>query len=232
MRKIEIFKRIRHGLIVSCQALSTEPLHSSFIMGRMALAAYQGGAAGIRANTPEDIREIKKTVSLPVIGIYKADYKDSDIYITPTMREIDELVKVGPEIIAVDATNRIRPNGLTLTGFFKAVKEKYPDQILMADTSCYQEGVKAKEIGFDIVGTTMSGYTEYTRGTKLPNYELIKKYVDTLDMPIIAEGGISTPEQLRKVMDLGVLCAVVGTAITRPREITERFVAGIRNTNE
>lgn len=224
MKKTEVLKRVKNGLIVSCQALSKEPLYSSFIMGRMAFAAYEGGAVGIRANSPCDIKEIKKTVDLPVIGLYKVDYDDSEIYITPTMKEIDALMEVKPEIIAMDATNRIRPNNQTLSEFFKEVKAKYPDQMFMADTSCYEEGVKAKELGFDIVGTTMCGYTDYTKGTALPNFELIKKYVETLDMPIIAEGGIWTVEQLKAIMDMGVWAAVIGTAITRPREITRRFV--------
>jgi N-acylglucosamine-6-phosphate 2-epimerase len=228
MEKIEVLRRIQHGLIVSCQALNTEPLYSSFIMGRMALAAFQGGAVGIRANTPSDIIEIKRVVNLPVIGLYKAEYHDSEVYITPTMIEIDALVQAGPEIIAMDATDRLRPNKQTLTEFFKDVKAKYPKQIFMADTSCYEEGVRAKELGFDIVGTTMSGYTKYTKDTELPNYKLMKRYVDTLDMPIIAEGGICTPEQLKYAIDLGVWSAVVGTAITRPKEITECFVRAIK----
>ncbi|MBE6831226.1 MAG: N-acetylmannosamine-6-phosphate 2-epimerase [Ruminococcaceae bacterium] len=220
----EILQRIKGGLIVSCQALESEPLHSSFIMGRMAFAAYEGGAVGIRANTPEDIREIKKTVDLPVIGIHKVDYPDSEIYITPTMKEIDELIQVGCDIIAIDATRRIRPNGRTLDGLFLQARSKYPSQLFMADTSCYEEGLHAQELGFDFVGTTMCGYTEYTKGTILPNYDLLKKYVDTLEVPIIAEGGIWSPEQLKKVFATGVWTAVVGTAITRPREITKRFV--------
>jgi len=228
MDKNQILKRIQHGLIVSCQALDKEPLYSSFIMGRMALAAYQGGAVGIRANTPSDIEEIRKVVDLPIIGLYKVEYDDSQIYITPTMKEVDALMEVGPDIIAVDATNRLRPNDQTLHEFFKELKLKYPNQMFMADTSCYEEGVTAKELGFDIVGTTMAGYTDYTKGSEFPSYGLMKRYVDTLNMPIIAEGGIGTPEQLKTVLDLGVWSAVVGTAITRPKEITERFVSSFK----
>jgi N-acylglucosamine-6-phosphate 2-epimerase len=228
MEKNEILERIKGGLIVSCQALSDEPLHSSYIMGRMAIAAREGGASGIRANSPSDIIEIKKMVELPVIGLYKADYSDSEVYITPTMQEIDALVEVGVEVIAMDATDRLRPNGQTLTEFFRAVKEKYPNQLFMADTSCYEEGVRAKELGFDIVGTTMSGYTEYTKQAVLPDYALMKKYADTIPLPIIAEGGIWTPEQLKAALDLGVWAAVVGTAITRPREITKHFIEYIQ----
>ncbi len=224
MNKNEVLNRIKGGLIVSCQAQDTEPLYSSKIMGRMAFAAKEGGAVAIRANSPSDISEIKRTVDLPIIGLYKVDYPDSNVYITPTMKEIDALQEVGVDIIALDATKRIRPNQQTLDDIFVAIKQKYPQQLLMADTSCYEEGLKAKELGFDLVGTTMSGYTEYTKGTKLPNYELIKKYVDTLGLPIVAEGGIWTPEQLKAALDLGVWTAVIGTAITRPREITKRFV--------
>lgn len=112
--------QMKGKLIVSCQALPHEPLHSSFIMGRMALAAKEGGASGIRANTKEDIREIQSQVNLPVIGIVKRDYADSGVYITPTMQEVEELMEVHPEIIALDATGRVRPGGVTLADFFKA----------------------------------------------------------------------------------------------------------------
>ncbi len=232
MEKNEILQRIKSRLIVSCQALSDEPLHSSFIMKRMAVAAQEGGAGGIRANSPQDIEEIKKEVALPIIGLYKVVYGDSDVYITPTMREVDELVRVGADIIAMDATKRPRPNGKTLEEFFEEVKRKYPNQLFMADTSCYEEGVKAKELGFDIIGTTMSGYTEYTKDVKLPNYDLMKRYVENLNTPIIAEGGIWTPEQLKAAMDIGVWAAVVGTAITRPREITRYFLSGLAEDDE
>ena len=112
-----------HGkLIVSCQALSDEPLHSSYIMSKMALAASIGGAGGIRANSVEDIHEIRKEVNLPIIGIIKQDYPDSPVYITPTMKEVDALMNEGVEIMAIDATNRIRPGGMTLDAFFHQIK--------------------------------------------------------------------------------------------------------------
>ena len=120
-------EQLKGKLIVSCQALPHEPLHSSFIMGRMALAAKEGGAYGIRANTKEDIQEIKSKVDLPIIGIVKRDYEGSKVYITPTMREIEELMEVKPEIIAVDATIATRPGGLTVDDFFYQIKEKYPN---------------------------------------------------------------------------------------------------------
>ena len=138
-----------HKLIVSCQALPEEPLHSSFIMGRMAVAAKEGGAGGIRANSVEDIREIKKNVDLPIIGIIKRDYPGCSVRITPTIREVDELMQVKPDVIAVDATCRRRPDGRKLEEFYAEIREKYPQQLLMADCSTMQEMLYADKLGFD-----------------------------------------------------------------------------------
>lgn len=231
MKKEEILNSIKGGLIVSCQALEYEPLHGSYIMSKMALAAQMGGAVGIRANSGKDIVAIKENVNLPVIGIVKKNYPDSEVYITPTIEEVREVVQAGAEIVAVDATKRKRPNNIMLKDFVRQVKKEFPQIILMADISDFEEGVAAEELGFDIVGTTLSGYTEYTKGVSLPNFNLMEMLVKRLNVPIIAEGGIWTPEQLRKVMDIGVYAAVVGTAITRPQEITKRFVKILDQSN-
>ena len=223
MTNKEILDKIKGGLIVSCQALESEPLYDSYIMSKMALAAKLGGAVGIRANTVVDIKAIKEKVDLPLIGIIKQEYDDSDVYITPTMKEVDALVETGCEIIAIDATNRLRPNGETLEAFFTKARKKYPNQLFMADTSCFDEGKKAEELGFNLIGTTMAGYTPYTKGTPLPDFNLMQRYVSELHTPVIAEGGIWVPEQLKKAIDIGVHSAVVGTAITRPRDITKHF---------
>ena len=217
-----ILDTIRGGLIVSCQALENEPLHSSYIMQRMAVAAMYGGAVGIRANSVSDILEIRKEVKLPVIGIIKRVYDDSDVYITPSMKEVDELMTVRPEIIALDATKRMRPGKRSLEDFFAEVRAKYPEQIFMADCSTLEEGLNAAKIGFDILGTTLSGYTSYSKGSELPNMELIQQLVESGEKPVIAEGGIWTPEQLKHILGTGVLAAVVGTAITRPMRECDR----------
>ena len=224
----EILSKVKGKLIVSCQALPEEPLHSSFIMSRMALAASMGGAVGIRANTVEDITEIRKTVDLPIIGIIKEVYPDSEVYITPTMKEVDALMACGVEVLAMDATKRIRPNGSSLEDFFKEVRTKYPNQLFMADCSDQEEGMKAAEMGFDLIGTTMAGYTSYTRGRSVPPFDMIEYLVKNCGKPVIAEGNISTPDYLRKALDLGVHCAVVGGAITRPLQITKTFTAVIK----
>ena len=230
MNKKEIEEVLKKKLVVSCQALENEPLHSSFIMGRMALAAKEGGASGIRANSVEDITEIKKTVDLPVIGIIKKEYPDSDVYITPTMKEIDELVNAGAEIIALDATLRPRPENVQINDFFKKIKEKYPKQLFMADISTLEEAKNAEEIGFDFIGTTLHGYTEETKNQNIANenFKFLKEILDTIKISVIAEGKIDTPEKARVVLELGVLCVVVGGAITRPQLITKSFIDEIK----
>jgi N-acylglucosamine-6-phosphate 2-epimerase len=233
MRK-NLYDKLRNGLIVSCQALSEEPLYSPYIMSRMAYAAKEGGAVGIRANTAADIRAIKHEVDLPIIGIVKREYAGSEVYITPTMKEVDELVACEAEIIAVDATNRLRPGGRTLSKFWKEVKEKYPDQLFMADCASYEEGMNAASLEFDFIGTTMSGYTEETKDVTLPNHELMRRLSMDSPKPVIAEGGIWTPEQLKEAFSLGVFAAVIGSAITRPKDITKHFISGsgCRSGNE
>ena len=220
---------LKGHLIVSCQALPHEPLHSSFIMGRMALAAKEGGARGIRANTKEDILEIKKNVDLPVIGIVKRDYDDSKVYITPTMKEIDELMEVKPEIIAVDATSDLRPNGVTIDEFYKEIRLKYPEQLLMADCSTVEEALHADELGFDFIGTTLVGYTEQSKGMKIEenDFEIIRTILEKSSHKVIAEGNINTPEKAKRVIELGCYSVVVGSIITRPQLITKSFTEAI-----
>lgn len=217
-----ILEKIKGKLIVSCQALPDEPLHSSFIMGRMAYAAFEGGAAGIRANGVSDIEEIRKNVNLPIIGIIKKQYGDNPVYITPTLNEIDELVKSEVDIIAIDGTRRERPDGMELKELIKEVKKKYPNQLFMADISNVEEAKKCEELGFDIVGTTLVGYTEYTKGNN--PLEELKKVIDAVKIPVIGEGNLDTPEKARKALEIGAFAVVVGGAITRPQQITKKFV--------
>lgn len=216
---------IKKHLIVSCQALEDEPLHSSFIMSRMAVAAMQDGAKGIRANSIEDIEAIKKAVPLPVIGIIKRDYKDSDVYITPTYEDVDHLVQVGCDIIAMDATISMRPGCISLDTFFKKVKEKYPKQLFMADCSTVEEAVHADELGFDFIGTTLVGYTSQSKGNQInaDDFKIIRDILKQVKHPVIAEGNIDTPQKAKRVLELGCYSVVVGSIITRPQIITKRF---------
>ena len=223
-------ENLKGKLIVSCQALPHEPLHSSFIMGRMALAAKEGGAAGIRANTKEDIAEIQAQVDLPIIGIVKRDYEDSKVYITPTMKEIEELMEVKPEIIALDATVDLKPGGKTLDGFYREIRAAYPDQLLMADCSTVEEALHADELGFDFIGTTLVGYTEQSRGLKIEadDFAIIRQILAKARHRVIAEGNINTPEKARRVIELGAFSVVVGSIITRPQLITKSFAEALK----
>lgn len=231
MNKKEIIEKLKGKLIVSCQALPGEPLYieNDTMMPLMAVAAKRAGAAGIRTNGERDVKEIKKMVDLPVIGLIKKEYEGFSQYITVTMKEIDTLVKVGADIIALDCTMRERGDGKTVNGFIKEIKEKYPDIILMADISTFEEGVNAEKAGVDMVGTTLSGYTPYSEKTDGPDFKLVEKLSKELVIPVIAEGKIHEPQQAKKMIELGAHAVVVGGAITRPLEIAQRFVKAVEN---
>ncbi|MGM8429446.1 N-acetylmannosamine-6-phosphate 2-epimerase [Enterobacter cloacae] len=224
-----VLDTLKGKLVVSCQALENEPLHSPFIMSRMALAARQGGAAAIRANSVVDIEAIKEQVTLPVIGIIKREYPDSEVFITATMKEVDELITVSPAIIALDATDRARPGGESLATLVTRIRTRYPSVLLMADIATVDEAVTAQALGFDCVGTTLYGYTAQTAGHALPDEDcqFLKTVLAAVTVPVVAEGNVDTPERAARCLALGAHMVVVGGAITRPQQITERFMAAI-----
>lgn len=224
MKADEFLDLVRGKLIVSCQALPDEPLHGAHIMARMALAAELGGAAAIRANGVDDIRAIKATVKIPVIGLYKDG--DSDVYITPTVRHALEIVGAGADMVAIDATQRPRPNGDTIAQQINAVHER--GALVLADVSTLAEAQAAVELGADFVAPTLSGYTDYSPKLEGPDYALIQAMAQTLPVPTIGEGRIRTPYEARLALDYGAAAVVVGSAITRPLTITEQFVKALK----
>ena len=170
------------------------------------------------------IRDIMARVDLPLIGIIKKNYPGCEAYITPTMDEVDQLVAAGCTIIALDCTRQSHPGGLTSRELVRQARAKYPRQLFMADCATLEEARRAQALGFDLVGTTLCGYTQDTLGTPIPSLPLLEAMTRELSVPVIAEGGIWEREQLRQVFAYPVHAAVIGTAITRPREITRRFV--------
>lgn len=220
---------LNRGLIVSCQAVKGEPLYGLGIMGYFARAAVEGGAVGIRANYVGDIADIKKEVDVPLIGIIKEVYDGSDVYITPTLKEVKALLTTECEVIALDCTKRVRPNGEKLEDLVAYIRHNAPDVEIMADCSDFEEAEIAHRLGFDYIGSTMRGYTPYTQGVELPDIDFLTKLVKSFpDTKIIAEGGIWERAQLEKVCECGVYAVVIGSSITRPKDITQRFVGAMK----
>lgn len=231
MNKEEFFERIRGQVIVSCQALPGEPLYveEKSVMYLMARAGKMAGTPAIRTSSIRDVVAIKEETNLPVIGLVKIQYPGFESYITPTMKEVDDLVNAGSDVIALDCTMRKRGDGKTINEFIAEVRQKYPDAILMADISTYEEGINAWKLGMDIVGTTMSGYTDYSPKRDEPDYELVRSLSQNISVPVIGEGKIHYPDQAVKVLEAGAYAVVVGGAITRPLEIAGRFIQAVNN---
>lgn len=224
---------LRHGLVVSCQAGPDEPLYGSEFMVAMARAAIMGGAVGIRANGPDSIAAIRAAVSLPIIGLYKYDLPNFEVRITPTLRHAQELAAAGATLIALDATARPHPDGVTAAEFIDQVRSvtRLP---VVADVSTLAEGLAAADAGAEVVASTLSGYTSYSPPGPDPDFDLLRQLAPQMSVRgvlLIAEGRIATPEQAAQALDCGADAVVVGGAITRPQWITRRFVDALTHTH-
>ncbi|MCP4167921.1 MAG: putative N-acetylmannosamine-6-phosphate 2-epimerase [Chloroflexi bacterium] len=227
MAIMDSLKQLCHGLIVSCQAQTSSPLRDSNMMAAMALAAEQAGAAGIRADGPDDIAAIRAVVKIPIIGIYKQELPGTDVYITPTLESARAVVTAGADLVALDATARPHPGNLTTTELIRSCQTELGVPV-MADISILPEGIAAAEAGADLVATTLVGYTPYSRHLSPPDFELIRELVLAVATLVVVEGHISTPAEAHRALDLGAYAAVVGAAITQPDQITRRFVDSTR----
>ena len=226
---MDLIGNLGKGLIVSCQAKPGSPLRDAQVMAAMAQAAEIGGAVGIRANGQADIAAIRARVSLPIIGIDKNVHPGYEVFITPTLESARLVAMAGADIIATDATLRPRPDGSTAAGAIRRSRRE-TGKLIMADISTLEEGLAAAEAGADIVATTLSGYTPYSRQQEAPDFDLIAELAARIQTPIIAEGRMVTPEDARRALDLGAHAAVIGTAITAIDWVTRRFVSTLRNS--
>lgn len=233
-RKKAILESFKNGLIVSCQVQHDDPICIPDMHVKMAEAAVWGGAVGIRANSPEQIRDIKAAVNLPVIGLYKQWNPGTDVFITPTMEAVREVYEAGAEIIAIDCTDQITAAGRPAWELLPQAMKEFPDAMFFADVSNYAEAARAVELGADIVGPTLYGYTEQTKHIEEPDLrEFARMCRDFGDQAyMIMEGHIYSPEDAIKCLYLGAHSVVVGSAITRPHLTTKRFtdlMGGYRN---
>ena len=225
-----VLAALHRKLIVSCQAQPGEPLHSSYIMARMAIAARAGGAAGIRCESPADIRAIRDAVpGVPLIGLWKVTLPgfETTVYITPRVSDCAAVADADADIIAVDATLRPHPGG-TAADLIRGAKAA-TGKLIMADIDTVAAAVAAVDAGADCVSTTLSGYTAESPRQTAPDFALLEQLIALrLPVPVFAEGRINTPEQARQALDLGAFAVVVGGAITRPQQITTRFVSAVQ----
>jgi N-acylglucosamine-6-phosphate 2-epimerase len=223
-----IIGNLQKGLIVSCQAKPSSPLRNPQVMAAMAQAAELGGAVGIRANGAEDIAAIHNSVKLPIIGINKIVHTGFDVFITPMLESAQQVVAAGADILAMDATLRPRPDRLCVAQAIQLYKRELGVPI-MADISTLEEGLAAAEAGADMVATTLSGYTPYSRQQDAPDFLLIAELAARLQTPIIAEGRLISPEDGRRALELGAHAVVIGTSITAVDWITQRYVTALHD---
>ena len=226
MKNRELLDKLKDGLIVSCQVQPDDPVYSMDFVLKMAQAAEWAGAAGIRANSPDQIKMIKEHVDLPLIGLYKIWHEDTDVFITPTLDAARQVWNAGADIIALDCTDQLTHEGKPAWELLPLVQKEIPDALIFADVSTYEEAERAANLGADIVGPTLYGYTEATKHIEEPNLrEFARMCRDFGDRAfMIMEGHIYTPEDAVKCLYLGADAVVVGSAITRPHLIAKRFV--------
>ena len=218
---------LKRGLIVSCQAVKGEPLYGYGIMHLFAKAAKEGGATGIRALAP-DVDSIKDEVNLPVIGLVKEIYEDSEIYITPTKAEVDVLLNTKCDVICMDATLRSRPGGITLDELYAYARENAGGREIMADVSTIEEAINADRLGFDYISTTMRGYTPYTKEYEIPDVDFVRECTEKVkNAKVLAEGGVFEVSHMEAISKVNPYAVVVGSAITRPKVITERLLGAL-----
>lgn len=222
---MNILEKLKKQVIISVQAMPNEPLYKEECLTAMMQSVVNGGAKGLRLAGARDVKNAKKLFDIPIIGLTKPDKLPDNwkevVYITPTLKEVDELINANADIIATDATMRPRPKE-SLEEIIKYIKSH--NKLAMADISTFEEGINARNLGFDVISTTLSGYTQNSRqDLTTPDFDLLEKLVKELDCPIILEGRIWETSEVDKAFELGAHSVVIGSAVTRPQLITKRF---------
>ena len=217
-----VFDQFKGGLVVSCQATEGTPMNTPQFIAAQAMTVEQAGAKAIRAQGIENVALVVKSVKVPVIGLVKSFTSDSDVYITPTVKDVLALVEAGADIVAVDATQRSRLGGVTLEQFYAEVR-KHTDVPLLADVDSLENAVNAEALGFDAIATTLNGYTDIPT-TGLPNIDLVLQIAKSIKVPLVAEGGFANPTHVRNAIENGAWAVCVGTAITNPYLLTKHFI--------
>lgn len=225
---MEVINQFKNKIIVSVQAMSDEPLYKEDCMLAMMQSVINGGASALRVAGARDVKNAK-TFDLPVIGLTKPDKLPSNwqevVYITPSVDDVNSLANAGADIIAFDGTTRNRDSS-SLEEIISAIKSA--NKLSMADISTYEEGLNCEKLGVDILSTTLSGYTIYTLSeSEEPDFELLEKLVNNTKLPVILEGRVWEPAQVKRAFELGAHSVVIGSAITRPQLITKRFLGGL-----
>ena len=223
---MNIIDKLKNKVIVSVQAMPNEPLYKEECMIAMMQSVLKGGAGGLRVAGARDVKNAKKLTDVPVIGLTKPDSIPANwqeiVYITPTLKEVKELIRAGADVVAFDGTLRKRPN-CTVEEIIKFIKTQ--NRVSMADISTLDEGIACANMDVDILSTTLSGYTQYSPlKNNEPDFELLENLVKNTSKPVVLEGRIWKPEEVTKAFELGAHCIVIGSAITRPQLITKRFI--------
>jgi N-acylglucosamine-6-phosphate 2-epimerase len=230
-RNIE--KILPRGVVVSCQLDSSEPLHSPQHCALFAQAAALGGAVGIRAEGLENIKEIRATVRLPIIGCIRERYGDQSPLVTGSIDDVDRLLRSGCDVVAMDGTARLRPgSNVSGTRFVADVRKQYPDAVILADVSTFEEGVKAADVGANAVSMVLFGRTGETFETAASlesHLDLVYRLSTTLSQPVFAEGFIWNLADAEAALEAGAYGVIVGGAITRPRVLTRLFADSVNS---
>lgn len=220
--KIKPFAPLKKGLVVSCQVPDGTPIDTPEFIAAQAETVLQAGAVGIRAQGLTNVAAVARTVSVPIIGLIKRYSDSTQIHITPEIDDVLKLEQAGATIVAIDATGRLRENGLSFPAFMEVLRRK-TDIPILADIDTVEAALAAESLGCDAVATTLSGYTS-APAPKLPNIELIQKLSNSVKVPIIAEGGFNRPEHLLQAFNAGAWSVCIGTAITNPYLLAKSFV--------